>query len=150
MCLGEISWHLHIIESDAILNANVPWLWASGNADGTPYHRWDYQQLQMADERPDNSWNVADGVWKGFWRHGAGQSKNRAKRDKLHFCDDSQQNLPHPQRTNCHICALDCWILSTESGPPLHSNYCWGQLNQVSRQTLDKNSQPHHFQADVK
>ncbi len=75
--------------------------------------------------------------------------KRQGKRGKLHFCYDSRQNLPHAQRINCHICARHCWLSSPERGPPLHSYYCWGQLNQVSRQTLDKNSQPHHFQADV-
>ncbi len=150
MCLGQISWHLHTKEADASLNANMPWLWASGNADGTPCHRWDYQQLQTADERPNHSWNVADGIRQGFWWHGAGQSKYREERYKLHFCIDSQQNHPHPQRTNCHICACRCWFFPPERGPPMHSNYCWGQLNQVSRQTLNKNYQPHHFQAYVK
>ncbi len=89
MRLGKISWHLHTNKSDASLNVNMSWLWASSNANGTPYHRQDYQQLQTADERPNHSWNVADGFQKGFWWHSAGRSKNRAKRDKLHFCTNT-------------------------------------------------------------
>ncbi len=75
--------------------------------------------------------------------------KRQGKGGQTYFCNDSQQNLPHPKRINCPICACCHWFSSPERGPPSHSNYCWGQLNQVSRQTLDKNSQLHHFQADV-
>ncbi len=150
MHLGQIFRHLHTKEADASLNVNMPWLQANGNADGTLNHRQDYQQLQTTDERPNHSWNLlAVGVWQRFWWHGKGWKKDRAKRDKLHFCNDSWRNLPHPQRAKNHICVHRCWCLSPEIGPPLHSNYCWGQLSQVSRQTLEKNNQPHHFQAYV-
>ncbi len=56
---------------------------------------------------------------------------------------------PSSPRASYHICARCCGFPSPENGPPLHSNYCWRQLNQISGQTLDKNSQPHHFQAYV-
>ncbi len=36
MHLGRISQHLHTKEADASLNANMPWLQASGDDDGTP------------------------------------------------------------------------------------------------------------------
>jgi hypothetical protein len=49
-----------------------------------------YQQLQMADERPYHSRNTADSVRQGFWWHRTRQSEDGTKRGKLNFCDDSQ------------------------------------------------------------
>ncbi len=39
--------------------------------------------------------------------------------------------------------------ISVENGPASHSDHGGRQLNQLPRQTHDKNSQPHHIKTDV-
>ncbi len=59
-CLTECIWVkspdiFMLKKSVANLNANVPQLHASGNADGMLRHMQNYQQLQKADEQPHHS-----------------------------------------------------------------------------------------------
>ncbi len=66
---------LHTEQTQAHIDANMPRLWTSGDANGVPHHRRNNQQLQTADAWPHHSWNTADCFWERFWGYGARQSE---------------------------------------------------------------------------
>ncbi len=57
-----------------------------------PSDRWNHLQLQKINERSCNIWNMANCVWQGLWRFGAGQSQNRSERHQRKVCYDTRQN----------------------------------------------------------